>query len=52
MELNMHPLSVQISTRDSVEQREIRQQYLVQTNHPRWEILKIFIHAFLHVQFR
>ncbi|MBM2846586.1 MAG: hypothetical protein HW407_1898 [Bacteroidetes bacterium] len=48
----MHPLSVQIITRDSVLQKEIQQQYVVQTKHPRWEIVKIFWHAFFHVKFR
>jgi hypothetical protein len=48
----MHPLSVQITTRDSVEQREIQQQYITQTRHPRWELLKIFWHAFLTLKFR
>jgi hypothetical protein len=48
----MYPLSVEISTRDSVLQKEIRRQYVVQTRHPRWEIIKIFLHAFLHLRFR
>jgi hypothetical protein len=48
----MYPLSVEISTRDSVQQKEIRRQYVVQTRHPRWEILKIFVHAFIHLRFR
>jgi len=48
----MHPLSVQITTRDNVEHREVQQQYLVETNHPRWEMVKIFLHAFFHVRFR
>ena len=48
----MHPLSVQITTRDSVAQKEIRQNYSVQTSFPRWEMLKIFFHAFFHVRFR
>lgn len=48
----MYPLSVEISTRDSVEQKEVRRQYVVQTRHPRWEILKIFVHAFIHLRFR
>lgn len=48
----MHPLTVQISTRDSVLQKEIRQQYVVQTRHPRWELAKIFWHAFVHLKFR
>ncbi len=48
----MHPLTVQIITRDSVEQREVQQQYIVQTKHPRWEMIKIFVHAFFHVRFR
>ena len=48
----MYPLSIEISTRDSILQREIRQQYVVQTRHPRWEIIKIFFHAFFHLRFR
>jgi hypothetical protein len=48
----MHPISVQIITRDISDQREIRRQYLRQSRHPRWEMLKIFVHAFIHVRFR
>jgi hypothetical protein len=48
----MHPLSIQITTRDSVSQREVRRQYLLETRHPRWEMLKIFVDAFLHMRFR
>lgn len=48
----MHPLTVQIITRDSVDNREVRQQYIVQARHPRWEMFKIFFHAFFHVRFR
>ena len=48
----MHPLTVQIITRDSVEQKEVQQQYIVQTKHPRWEMIKIFVHAFFHIRFR
>jgi hypothetical protein len=48
----MHPLSVQIITRDSVLQKEVQQQYIVQTMHPRWEMIKIFVHAFFHIRFR
>jgi len=48
----MHPLSVQITTRDQTAGREVRQDYLVETRHPRWELLKIFLHAFLHLRFR
>ncbi len=50
--MSKHPLSVQITTRDSVAQTEVRQQYMIQTSHPRWELLKIFWHAFFHVRFR
>jgi hypothetical protein len=49
--VSLHPLTVQISTRDSVAQREVRQHYVVQTRHPRWELLKIFWHAFFHMRF-
>ena len=48
----MHPLSVHIITRDSVSQKEVQHQYLVQTKHPRWEMIKIFFHAFFHLRFR
>lgn len=48
----MHPLAVHIITRDSVSQKEVRHQYMVQTNHPRWEMIKIFVHAFFHLRFR
>jgi len=48
----MYPLTVQISTRDSVLQKEIRQQYVVHTRHPRWELCRIFWHAFIHLKFR
>jgi hypothetical protein len=48
----MHPLSIQIITRDNIRQKEVQQQYIVQTKHPRWEMLKIFWHAFWHVKFR
>jgi hypothetical protein len=48
----MHPLTIQITTRDSVSQKEIRQQYVLQTSHPRWEMVKIFFHAILHMKFR
>jgi hypothetical protein len=48
----MHPLTVQIITRDTVEGREVRHQYVVEARHPRWELLKIFFHAFFRVTFR
>jgi len=48
----MYPLTVRIITRDSVEKREIQQQYIVETKHPRWEMLRIFWHALFHVRFR
>ena len=47
-----YPLTVQISTRDSTLDREVRRQYVLNTRHPRWELLKIFIHAFVHLRFR
>ncbi len=47
----MYPLTVQISTRDSIAQREVQQQYVVQTRHPRLELIKIFWHAFVHMKF-
>jgi hypothetical protein len=50
--VTVYPLTVQISTRDSIEQREVQQQYMVQTRHPRWELIKIFWHAFFHLEFR
>ncbi|HEX9655531.1 MAG TPA: hypothetical protein VGB89_01295 [Bacteroidota bacterium] len=48
----MHPLTVEIITRDTTAQREVRQQYVLRTKHPRWELVKIFWHAFFHLQFK
>lgn len=48
----MHPLSVTISTRDTTNNKDVQQQYMVHTNHPRWELLRIFFHAFFHARFR
>jgi hypothetical protein len=50
--MTMHPLSIQITTRDTTAGREVRRQYMVETRHPRWELVKIFIHAFFHIRFR
>ncbi len=50
--MSLYPLTVSISTRDSIEQREVQRQYVVQTRHPRWELIKIFWHAFVHLKFR
>jgi hypothetical protein len=48
----MHPLSVQITTKDSAEQREIQQSYVLQTSSPRWELLKIFLRAIFTIKFK
>ena len=48
----MHPLSIQIITRDRAQKKEIQRQYVIQAKHPRWEMVKIFVHAFFHVRFR
>ncbi len=48
----MQPVSVQIITRDPGSNREVRRQYVIQSRHPRWQMLKIFVHAFFHVRFR
>jgi len=48
----MHPLTVQIITRDSVERREVLREYVVRTKHPRWELLKIAVHALFHIEYR
>ncbi|MBP1678403.1 MAG: hypothetical protein H6Q29_314 [Bacteroidetes bacterium] len=47
-----YPLTVQISTRDSRLDREVRRQYVLNTRHPRWELVKIFVHAFFNLTFR
>lgn len=52
MELMMYPLSVQITTRDSVAQREVQQSYVLQTKSPRWELFKIFVRALFSLKFR
>jgi hypothetical protein len=48
----MHPISVQIITRDMRLQKEVHHEYVVQTNHPRWGLMKIFLRAFLTLRFR
>ena len=48
----MHPLSVRFITRDRNLQKEIHQQYDVQTKFPRWGLLKIFLRAFLNLRYR
>jgi hypothetical protein len=48
----MHPLFVQITTHSARDRREVRHEYVLQARHPRWELLKIFWHAFLHIRFR
>lgn len=47
-----HPLSVNITTKDTVAQREVQHNYVLQTRHPRWELFKIFLHVLLHARFR
>ena len=47
-----YPLTVQISTRDSRLDREVRRHYVLNTRHPRWELVKIFVHAFFNIKFR
>jgi hypothetical protein len=51
MELTMHPLSVQIITRDSANHQELQHQYVVETRFPRWELVKILLHALVTVKF-
>ncbi len=48
----MHPLSVQITTKDSIAQREVQQSYILQTAHPRWELFKIFVRAIVSLKFK
>jgi hypothetical protein len=48
----MHPLTVQIITRDKALQKEVQHQYVVETRFPRLELLKIFWHAIVHLRFR
>lgn len=48
----MHPLSVQIITRDRNLQKEIHQEYVVQTRYPRWELAKILLRALFSLRYR
>ena len=48
----MHPLSVQITTRDSVEQRDVQHNFVLQTSSPRWELFKILVHVLFNLKFR
>ena len=47
-----YPLTVLISTRDSTLDREVQRHYVLTTRHPRWELVKIFVHAFFNLRFR
>ncbi len=47
----MHPLTVQILTKDHSRQKEVQLQYVVEARHPRWELLKIFWNAFVTLRF-
>jgi hypothetical protein len=47
----MHPLTVHIITRDAAGNREIQQEYVSRSRFPRWELLKIFFHAIVHMRF-
>jgi len=48
----MHPLSVQIITRDSTLQKEIHQNYVLNTRHPRLQLMKILLRALFTLKFR
>ncbi len=48
----MHPLSVQITTKDSSGLRDVQYNYVLQTNSPRWQLLKIFLKAFFTMKFK
>lgn len=48
----MHPLSVQITTKDASGKRDVQYNYVLQTDSPRWELLKIFFKAFFTMKFR
>jgi hypothetical protein len=48
----MHPLSVLITTKDPAQQREVQYSYVLQTKHPRWELMKIFLRALFTIRFR
>jgi hypothetical protein len=48
----MHPLSVHIATKDSVEQRDVQYSYVLSTRHPRWALFKILLRVLLTVKFR
>ena len=39
----MHPLTIHIVTRDSAARKEIQRHYVVQTRHPRWEMVKTVV---------
>jgi hypothetical protein len=46
----MVPLAVRITTQDPATGREIEHQYLSETRHLRWELIKIFVHALTHLR--
>lgn len=50
--MTLFPISVMISTRDSVEGRDVQHQYIVRTRHPRWELVRILVRALFEIKFR
>jgi hypothetical protein len=50
--MTLFPISVMISTRDSVEGRDVQHQYIVRTRHPRWELVRILMRALFEIKFR
>jgi hypothetical protein len=47
----MHPLSVQITTKDSSGLRDVHYNYVLNTYFPRLELFKIFLKAFFSMKF-
>jgi hypothetical protein len=52
VEVSLHPLSVHISTKDTLEQRDVQYSYVLSAKHPRWELFKIMLRALFTVKFR
>jgi hypothetical protein len=48
----MHPLSVQITTKDPSGKRDVQYTYMLQTKSPRWELLKIFLKMLITMKSR
>ncbi|HXF99494.1 MAG TPA: hypothetical protein VNL69_01855 [Bacteroidota bacterium] len=50
--MSTHALSVVITTKDTALQRDVQYSFVLQTKHPRWELVKILLRVLFTMRFR